>query len=116
MKPDRHTGLHINDVGTDAATGEFILVINCRCTLPHGTTVDYQASHADGCLMKPSEGLVFTTDGPRVTGWGCHEVFDRDLVPAPAATAEDIKRQMHERLEKDRKKTKAKNFKGRAVW
>lgn len=119
MKPDRHTGLHINDVGRDATTGEFVMVINCRCTIPHGNTTEYQASHGDGCLMKPSEGLVMETDGERLTGWGCYDVFARTLEPVPAERAEDLKRQMHERLETDRKRTKAANFKGRKnrpVW
>jgi len=116
MKPDRHLGLSIHDIGTDD-TGRHVLVINCRCTLPHADSASYQAAHDDGCLMKPSEGIVFEMEGDRVTGWGCHNIFDLSLTKVPPEKAADIKRQMEERLEKDRRMTKTKYFRrtGR-VW
>ena len=112
MKPDRHTGIKINEMGCDAVTGEFVLVINCRCTLPHETAAAFGATHDDGCLMKPCEGLVFQMDGTRVAGWDCRDVFARDLQPVPADTASDIRQQMTARLEADRRKHKAANFRG----
>jgi hypothetical protein len=115
MKPDRHVGLEINEVGVDPH-GVYVLVTNCRCQLPHDSPEAYREHHSDGCLMKPWEGLVFEMSGNAITRWGMEILTRRPLAPVPAEKADDIKRQMFEIMEKDRKKRKAENFKGRRVW
>lgn len=114
MKPDRYTGLKVNDVGLDPKTNEYVLVINCRCTLRHATTADYQADHADGCLMAPSEGLVFVTAantaGPTVLTWGPQDITARTLSAVPEEVAKTIKDQMLVMIEAERKKAKARRL------
>lgn len=95
---DRYLGLRINDIGQDDL-GRLVQVINCRCVLPHGSTEEYRAAHGDGCLYRPSEGLVLTLDGDRVTGWGPEDIFERALAPVSAARVADVKSQMAAKLD-----------------
>lgn len=113
MKPDRFAGLKINEVGVDQGTKEFVLVTNCICSLPHDTQEAYNASHDDGCLMVPFEGLVFTTLAGAVVTWNMQDIRDRVLVLADPEDAKKVKNQMDAILEEDRKREKVKNFKGR---
>jgi hypothetical protein len=95
-------GVVTNDVGVDEDTGEFVLVTNGICVLPH-TTADFKAGHETNgghCCYKPYEGLVFETVAGAVKGWGIQEIASRRLVPAPADTAASIKTQMAEIMER----------------
>ena len=58
--PDTHVGdFRINNILRDRATGEFVMLTNSVCTLPHDSPEAYRAFHADGCHFAPCEGLVF---------------------------------------------------------
>lgn len=114
MKPDRYTGLRCGEVGYYQASDKYVVVTNCKCALPHETQEEYNASHANGCEMRPYEGLVVTArlDGTVVT-WTMQDITGMELVRVTPEVAASVKDQIAARLEEDRKKDKAKNFKGR---
>lgn len=96
------------DILKDIATGEFVLLTNGTCSLPHDSTEAYRAGHSDGCRYLPFEGLVFTGTADDLTTWGMQTITKRKLAKADDADAAKVKAFYHQRIEEMSKKPRRK--------
>lgn len=90
----------MNDVLRDTTTGEFVILTNGICVLPHTTTEEYKKAHAtNGCRFKPYEGLVFVGPTDGLTTWSMKNIASRSFEKASDGDAAKVKEFYHKRLE-----------------